>query len=55
MARMSEKTQVPLELPVVDEAPPVRADAERNREKVLCAAARRERLDGRDRRGRRRR
>ncbi len=30
----------PLELPVVDAAPPVRADAERNREKVLCAAAR---------------
>ena len=27
-------------LPVLDEAPPVRADAERNREKVLCAAAR---------------
>jgi len=30
----------PLALPVVDAAPPVRADAERNREKVLCAAAR---------------
>jgi AcrR family transcriptional regulator len=29
----------PLALPVVDAAPPVRADAERNREKVLCAAA----------------
>ncbi len=37
MARMSDKA---LELPVFDGAPPVRADAERNREKVLCAAAR---------------
>jgi AcrR family transcriptional regulator len=30
----------PLALPVIDAAPPVRADAERNREKVLSAAAR---------------
>jgi AcrR family transcriptional regulator len=29
-----------VELPVLDAAPRVRADAERNREKVLCAAAR---------------
>jgi AcrR family transcriptional regulator len=39
MAQESDKAPVPRELPVVDEAPPVRADAERNREKVLCAAA----------------
>ena len=37
MARTSEE---PFALPVVDADPPVRADAERNREKVLCAAAR---------------
>ena len=37
---MSEKAPLRLELPVLDDAPPVRADAERNREKVLCAAAR---------------
>jgi AcrR family transcriptional regulator len=37
MARTSDE---PLALPVVDADPPVRADAERNREKVLGAAAR---------------
>jgi AcrR family transcriptional regulator len=41
MARHSDTSPVPLELPVVDAEPhPVRADAERNREKVLCAARR---------------
>jgi AcrR family transcriptional regulator len=39
MAQLSDMTLMPFELPVVDAAPPVRADAERNREKVLCAAA----------------
>jgi AcrR family transcriptional regulator len=37
---MSDNASLPMALPVVDTAPPVRADAERNREKVLCAAAR---------------
>lgn len=40
MARTSDTEQAPLPLPVLDEEPPVRADASRNREKVLCAAAR---------------
>ena len=40
MARTSDIDEAPFALPVLDEAPPVRADAERNREKVLCAAAR---------------
>jgi AcrR family transcriptional regulator len=40
MARASDIDSEPLALPVVDAEPPVRADAERNREKVLCAAAR---------------
>jgi len=40
MARIADLTVVPAELPVLDATPPVaRADAERNREKVLCAAA----------------
>src|SRR5215213_2297059 len=39
MAQLSDMTLMPFVLPVVDSAPPVRADAERNREKVLCAAA----------------
>jgi AcrR family transcriptional regulator len=39
MARTSENTPVPMELPVAETAGPVRADAERNREKVLSAAA----------------
>jgi AcrR family transcriptional regulator len=38
MARMSEQTLVPLELPVIDAAPRERADAQRNRSKVLYAA-----------------
>jgi AcrR family transcriptional regulator len=38
MAQVSDTTPVPLELPVADAEPKVRADAERNREKVLCAA-----------------
>jgi AcrR family transcriptional regulator len=37
---MARTTEEPYALPVVDTDPPVRADAERNREKVLCAAAR---------------
>jgi AcrR family transcriptional regulator len=40
MARLSDTTPVPLELPVADAEHKVRADAERNREKVLCAARR---------------
>jgi AcrR family transcriptional regulator len=40
MAPLPDTTPVPLELPVADADPPVRADAERNREKVLCAARR---------------
>ena len=40
MAQLSDMTLVPFDLPVADAAPAVRADAERNREKVLCAAAR---------------
>jgi AcrR family transcriptional regulator len=40
MARLSDTSPVPLELPVADAEPHVRADAERNREKVLCAARR---------------
>jgi AcrR family transcriptional regulator len=40
MARLSDTSPVPLELPVADAEPQVRADAERNREKVLCAARR---------------
>jgi AcrR family transcriptional regulator len=40
MARLSNITPVPLELPVADAEQKVRADAERNREKVLCAARR---------------
>src|SRR5215207_6265415 len=40
MAQLSDMTLVPFDLPVIDAAPAVRADAERNREKVLCAAAR---------------
>jgi AcrR family transcriptional regulator len=40
MARTSDIEEAPFALPVLDDAPPVRADAERNREKVLCAAAR---------------
>jgi AcrR family transcriptional regulator len=40
MARLSDTSPVPLDLPVADAEPPVRADAERNREKVLCAARR---------------
>jgi AcrR family transcriptional regulator len=40
MAQLSDMTLMPLELPVADAAPAVRADAERNREKVLSAAAR---------------
>jgi AcrR family transcriptional regulator len=39
MARTSDDTPVAPELPVADTAGPVRADAERNREKVLSAAA----------------
>jgi AcrR family transcriptional regulator len=38
MARVSDTTPVPFELPVADAEARVRADAERNREKVLCAA-----------------
>jgi AcrR family transcriptional regulator len=38
MARLSDTSPVPLELPVADAEQKVRADAERNREKVLCAA-----------------
>ena len=38
MARLSDTTPVPFELPVADADQKVRADAERNREKVLCAA-----------------
>jgi AcrR family transcriptional regulator len=38
MARLSDTTPVPFELPVADAEQKVRADAERNREKVLCAA-----------------
>ena len=38
MARVSDMTPVPMELPVADNGQKVRADAERNREKVLCAA-----------------
>jgi AcrR family transcriptional regulator len=40
MARLSDTTPMPLELPVADADQKVRADAERNREKVLCAARR---------------
>jgi AcrR family transcriptional regulator len=38
MAAMSDQTPLPLELPVVDAEPRERADAQRNRSKVLCAA-----------------
>jgi AcrR family transcriptional regulator len=38
MARLTDITPLPSELPVADAEPKVRADAERNREKVLCAA-----------------
>jgi len=38
MARMSDQTPLPLELPIVDAEPRERADAQRNRSKVLCAA-----------------
>jgi AcrR family transcriptional regulator len=40
MAAMSDQTPLPLELPVVDAEPRERADAQRNRGKVLCAAER---------------
>ena len=40
MAATAEQAPEPLELPVVDAEPRERADAQRNREKVLCAAAR---------------
>ena len=40
MAATAEQAPDPLELPVVDAEPLARADAQRNREKVLCAAAR---------------
>src|SRR5829696_6518975 len=40
MAQLSDMTLMPFDLPVADAAPTVRADAERNREKVLCAARR---------------
>jgi AcrR family transcriptional regulator len=38
MAQVSDPSPVSSELPVADAGPRVRADAERNREKVLCAA-----------------
>jgi AcrR family transcriptional regulator len=38
MARMSDTTPLPLELPILDDEPRERADAQRNRSKVLCAA-----------------
>jgi len=38
MARMIDMTPLPLELPIADEEPRERADAQRNRSKVLCAA-----------------
>jgi AcrR family transcriptional regulator len=38
MAQVSDQSPVPLEVPVADAEPRPRADAERNREKVLCAA-----------------
>ena len=40
MAHAVDPQPLIVELPVLDAAPRVRADAERNREKVLCAAAR---------------
>jgi AcrR family transcriptional regulator len=40
MAQVSDTSPVLLELPLADGEAPVRADAERNREKVLCAARR---------------
>ena len=40
MAHALDQEPLIVELPVLDAAPRVRADAERNREKVLCAAAR---------------
>ena len=40
MAPVTDQSAVPSELPVADAEPRVRADAERNREKVLCAARR---------------
>jgi AcrR family transcriptional regulator len=40
MARTADQTLLPLELPVVDGEPRERADAQRNRSKVLCAAER---------------
>ena len=40
MAAAVQDGLVPLELPVLDTEPRERADAQRNREKVLCAAAR---------------
>ena len=40
MAHAVDQEPLIVELPVLDAAPRVRADAERNREKVLCAAAR---------------
>lgn len=38
MARMSHETPLPLQLTTVDDEPRERADAQRNRSKVLCAA-----------------
>jgi AcrR family transcriptional regulator len=38
VAQISDQSPAPPDLPVVDAGPRVRADAERNREKVLCAA-----------------
>jgi AcrR family transcriptional regulator len=38
VAQVSDQAPAPPDLPVVDAGPRVRADAERNREKVLCAA-----------------
>src|SRR6187402_2195016 len=40
MAHAVDQEPLIVELPILDAAPRVRADAERNREKVLCAAAR---------------